>query len=112
MAKKSPSKAAKMAISRRKRLDPDNEKIILAKKKKGEILEYCIVFGIVVQDRNQIVMKATFDTKQTWRSKEKRYLQMLADNKKKVCEFLRSMMDSGEIESTITVDELLEKING
>jgi len=108
LAKRSPSSAAEIAIRAGKRLCPAAEKIVLDKAKdKPRLLEYCSDFGILLGDMSKVTMKAAFD-ENSWR--EKRYIKKIENTKKKIREFLEQMVANGQVESGITVGELITSL--
>ena len=70
LVSKSPSNAAKLAVSWGKaRLHPEAEKILLDKAKdKVGLLEYCTKFGIIIPDSSKVTLKAAFSgNRDSWR---------------------------------------------
>jgi hypothetical protein len=111
LVNKSPSNAAKLAVSwGRKRLHPEAEKILLEKgKDKIGILEYCTKFGIIIPDSSKVTLKAAFSgNRDSWR--EKRYIKKIEDTKKHMRGFLVQMIELGQIKEDQTIAEVLETL--
>lgn len=108
IAKRSPSTAAKLAVSNRRRLCPEAEKFVTAKAgDRATLLEYCGQFGIVLDDLTKITMKAAFNDEAT---REKRYIKKLDSTKRTVRSFLSQMVNIGRIDPNVTVKELIESL--
>lgn len=107
-AQKSPSNAAKNAIRWRRRLCPSAEKFILEKAKdRGSLLEYCITFGIVLDNMEKVTLKAAFDDDS---KQQKRYIKHIEETKKKVKTFLAQMVDNNQVDPNKTIKEFLESM--
>lgn len=105
---KSPSMAAKLAISHKKRLSPENEKILLEKAKdKVGLLEYCTHFGIIMNDLTKVTMKAAFGENSR---REKAYVRKMEDTKRNLKGFLSQLINAGQIDPTQTVEDLLKNL--
>jgi hypothetical protein len=111
LVSKSPSNAAKLAVSWGKaRLHPEAEKILLEKgKDKIGLLEYCTKFGIIIPDSSKVTLKAAFSgDHDSWR--EKRYVKKIEETKKHLKGFLVQMMGLGQISGEQTIAEVLETL--
>lgn len=111
LVNKSPSNAAKLAVSWGKaRLHPEAEKILLEKgKDKIGLLEYCTKFGIIIPDSSKVTLKAAFSgDRDSWR--EKRYVKKIEETKKHLKGFLVQMMGLGQISGEQTISEVLESL--
>lgn len=107
-AKKSPSNASKFAVRWRQRLCPSAEKFILEKAKdRGSLLEYCMTFGIVLDNMEKVTLKAAFGDDA---AHQKRYIRHFEETKKKVKSFLSQLVDQGQIDSSKTIKEFLESV--
>lgn len=107
-ARKSPSNASKFAVRWRRRLCPSAEKFILEKAKdRGSLLEYCMTFGIVLDNMEKVTLKAAFDDDS---AQQKRYIKHIEETKKKLKSFLAQMVDNNQIDPNKTVKELLETL--
>ena len=109
LVSKSPSNAAKLAVSWGKaRLHPKAEKILLEKgKDKIGLLEYCTKFGIIIPDASKVTLKAAFSD-DSWR--ERRYVKKIEETKRHLKGFLVQMMGLGQIRGDQTVSEVLESL--
>lgn len=107
-AQKSPSNAAGVAIRNRFRLCPAAEKYIVEKAKdRGALLEYCMTFGILLQNASNVTLKAAFGDNARH---EKRYIKFVEETKKKVKSFLCQLVDMGQISADQTVKDLMETL--
>ena len=107
-AQKSPSNAAGVAIRNRMRFCPAAEKYIINKAKdRGRLLEYCITFGIVLDNMEKVTLKAAFDDDS---KHQKRYIKHIQETKKKLKDFLVQLISTNQIDSNKTVKELLETL--
>lgn len=107
-AKKSPSNASKFAVRWRRRLCPGAEKFILEKAKdRGSLLEYCMTFGIVLDNMEKVTLKAAFgdDSEQ-----QKRYIKHIEETKKKVKSFLTQMINNSQVDPNQTIKDFLESV--
>lgn len=104
---KSPSNAAKLAVSWGKaRLHPEAEKILLEKAKdKIGLLQYCTKFGIIIPDSSKVTLKAAFSDK-SWREKE--YVKKIEETKRNLKSFIVQMVGLGHIRGDQTISEVLE----
>jgi hypothetical protein len=108
IAKRSPSTAAELALRNGRRLCPVAEKFITEKaKSKPKLLEYCSNFGILLDDMSQITMKAAFEDDSR---REKEYIKKMEHTKKRIKEFLEQMVSIGQLDSGITVKQLIETL--
>jgi len=106
MAGRSPSSIAQWSLRSNRRLCPDAEKIIKEKAKdRSTLLDYCSHFGIILDDLTKVTMKAAFQENSR---RETAYIKKIQLTKKKTKEFLSQMVNIGEINSGMTVKELLE----
>lgn len=107
-ARKSPSNAATVAIRNRFRFCPAAEKFIVEKAKdRGSLLEYCITFGIVMDNIEKVTLKAAFADDS---ANEKRYIKHIEESKKKVKEFLSQLVSINQVDPNKTVKELLDTL--
>lgn len=105
---KSPSNAASVAIRNRFRFCPAAEKFIVEKAKdRGSLLEYCMTFGIVLQNMEKVTLKAAFSDDADY---EQRYIKHIEENKKKVKEFLAQLVSINQVDPNKTVKELLDTL--
>jgi hypothetical protein len=105
MVTRSPSNAAKLAVSNRCRLSPAAEKILVEKAKdKAGLLEYCTHFGVVLVDLTKIIMKASFDSDAR---REKEYVRKIQETKRNLQIFLEQMVGTGQMEPNTTVAEII-----
>jgi hypothetical protein len=105
MVTRSPSNAAKLAISNRCRLSPAAEKILVEKAKdKAGLLEYCTKFGVVLGDLTKIMMKASFDSDAR---REKEYVRKIQETKRNLQIFLEQMVGTGQMEPNTTVADII-----
>jgi hypothetical protein len=110
LVRKSPSNAAKLAVSNNARLHPEAEKIVLERgKDKVGLLEYCTKFGIIIPDSSKVTLKAAFSgDRDSWR--EKRYVKKIEETKKHMRGFLVQMVGLGQIRENQTIAEVLETL--
>jgi hypothetical protein len=107
-ARKSPSNAAKFAIRWRCRLCPSAEKFVLEKAKdRGSLLQYCITFGIVLDNMEKVTLKAAFGERA---SDQKRYIKHIEETKKKMKTFLAQMVNNNQVDPNKTIKEFLESV--
>jgi len=105
MVTRSPSNAAKLAVSNRCRLLPAAEKILVEKAKdRAGLLEYCTRFGVVLGDLTKIIMKASFDSDAR---REKEYVRKIQETKRNLQIFLEQMVGTGQMEPNTTVAEII-----
>ncbi|NBT35843.1 MAG: hypothetical protein EBT03_09975 [Betaproteobacteria bacterium] len=104
---KSPSNAAKLAVSWGKtRIHPEAEKILLEKAKdKIGLLQYCTKFGIIIPDSSKVTLKAAFSD-DSWREKE--YVKKIEETKRNLKSFITQMVGLGHIREDQTISEVLE----
>lgn len=108
LAKRSPSMAAEVALRAGRRLCPAAEKFIKEKaSSRPKLLEYCGEFGIVLDESTGVTLKASFD-QEAWREKD--YIKKIEHNKKRTREFLEQLVATGQLDSGITVGELIETL--
>jgi hypothetical protein len=107
-AQKSPSNASKFAVRWRRRLCPKAEKFVIEKAKdRGSLLEYCMTFGIVLDNMERVTLKAAFGEDSYH---QKRYIKHIEETKKKVKGFLSQLVNNGQVDSTKTIKEFLESV--
>lgn len=108
IAKRSPSTAAALSLKFNERLCPAAEKIVKEKAKdKPKLLEYCGHWGIVLGDMAKVTLNAAFGEGAT---REKAYIKKIEYSKKKAKEFLEQMVAIGQLDSSLTLKELLETL--
>lgn len=108
IAKRSPGTAARLSVSRNRRLCPEAEKYVTDKAgDRATLLEYCGHFGIVLEDLTKVTMKAAFNDDAR---REKGYIKKLEGTKRVVRGFLAQMINLGRIDGNMTVREVLEEI--
>jgi len=108
IAERSPSSAAELALRACRRLCPSAEKLVTEKaKSKPKLLEYCSHFGILLDDMSRITMKAAFEDDSR---REKEYIKKMEHTKRKIKEFLGQMISNGQLDSGITVSQLIETL--
>lgn len=108
LAGRSPGTVSRWAISWRRRLCPEAEKIV--KDKAGDrstLLDYCMHFGILLDDVSKVTFKAAFGEKS---QREKAYIKKMELTKKRLKEFLGQMVKTGQLDTALTVGELLETL--
>jgi hypothetical protein len=107
MAGRSPSTASLWAVRHNRRLCPEAEKIVKEKAKdRSTLLDYCSHFGIVLDSTSKITLKAAFEGS----AREKEYIRKIELTKKRTKEFLEQMVGIGQVDSSITVKELIESL--
>jgi len=108
MAGRSPTTAARWAVRHNKRLCAEAEKIVKEKAKdKSTLLDYCSHFSIVIDDLTKVTMKAAFEPGSL---RETAYIKKIELTKKRTKEFLSQMVSIGQLDSSITVKELIETL--
>lgn len=108
MAGRSPGTISRWAISWNRRLCEEAEKIVRSKAgDRSTLLDYCMHFGILLDDFSKVTMKAAFcdDSR-----REKAYIKKMEHTKKKIKEFLGQMVRMGQLDSGITVKDLIETL--
>lgn len=108
LASRSPSTAAKLAVSYKRRLCPEAEKFVTGKAgDRATLLEYCGKFGIVLDELTKVTMKAAFNDEA---HREKRYIKKLEATKRVVQDYLTQMINIGRVDPNITVQQLIESL--
>lgn len=108
LAGRSPSTITKWAVSYSRRLCPEAEKIV--KEKAGDrstLLDYFSHFGVLLDDVSRVTFKAAF-TEDSHR--EKAYIKKIEHTKKRIKEFLGQMVNAGQLDTALTVGELIETL--
>lgn len=108
MAGRSPGTVSRWAISWNRRLCEEAEKIVKGKAgDRSTLLDYCMHFGILLDDVSKVTMKAAFAEDSR---REKAYIKKMEHTKKKIKEFLGQMVKTGQLDSGVTVGELIETL--
>lgn len=107
LAQKSPANAANLAIRYRKRLRPKAEQHILEKAKdRGGLLDYCMAFGIVLDNMEKVTLRAAFGEDA---DQQKRYIKHIEETKKKTKNFLIQLVRTNQIDPNKTIQEFLDE---
>lgn len=108
IASRSPGTAARLAVSRNRRLCAEAEKYVTDKAgDRATLLDYCGHFGIVLGELTKVTMKAAFNDDAY---REKGYIKKLEGTKRVVRGFLAQMVNLGRIDQEMTVKQLMEEL--
>lgn len=108
MAGRSPGTVSRWAISWNRRLCDEAESIVKGKAgDRSTLLDYCSHFGILLDDVSKVTMKAAFGEGS---QREKAYIRKMEHTKKKIKEFLGQMVRTGQLDSGVTVGDLIETL--
>lgn len=108
LAGRSPGTVSNWAVSYNRRLCDEAERIVKDKAKdRSTLLDYCSHFGVLLDDVSKITMKAAFEDNSR---REKAYIKKMEHTKKRLKEFLGQMVKTGQLDSALTVGELIETL--